>query len=113
MKINSAHYDLYLFDEDKPRWLSMNKGEKLAIVLALNDAPKFILVDDDVINTNSIKELERIEDRKTESWYTGQAGAGTKDFGPIEIELTEEEEKQHLKYLKAKDNFIGKPLLKE
>lgn len=103
--MKSFHYNLYLFDSEEPMELSFSQGEKLAMVLISQNAPKFILIDDDVINANSIKELRKIEDRITKPVYLPNVGDRIKDLGPAEMELAEEEKSIHSNFLSMKNQL--------
>jgi hypothetical protein len=111
MKQKSFHYELSLFDEKEPRVLTYQQGEKLAMVLMSQNAPKFILIDDDVINSASIKELNKIGDRKIRGGYLPTTGATQIDEGPEEVEFTSEEENIHNKFLEMKEKLQNKLLL--
>lgn len=110
--MKSCHYNLYLFDREEPRELSCIQGEKLTMVLISQNIPKFILIDDDPINTASIKELCKVEDHRTEQVYLPTVGMRNRDLGSIEIELTEEEKLVHSAYLALKGKLNNKFLLK-
>jgi len=111
MKQKSFYYELHLFDEKEPREISFQQGEKLAMVLMSQNAPKFILIDDDVINSASIKELCKKEDRITKSGYLPTVGGIMIDLGQTEREFTKEEENTHKNYLKMKEILYNKLLL--
>ena len=105
MKTQIYFYKLYLFnskDEDDYIELTQEQGQQLAMILSSSSERKFVVIDDDVINTSAIRQLIR-EESKTEKWIKGKL------IREFEIrELTTEEEKIQKLY----DKFKGRKLLK-
>ena len=66
MKQQIYFYELELFSQkkdDPEGWieLSQEQGQQLVIALASNQQKKFVVINDDVINTSAIKRLTKYE----------------------------------------------------
>jgi hypothetical protein len=63
MKQQIYYYQLFLFNKKDYIYLNQEQGQKLAIALSSNDFPKYILIDNDIINTSAIERLVRYEEK--------------------------------------------------
>lgn len=66
MKKQIYFYKLFLFSSDRKDEgdfieLNQEQGQKLAMALASNECPKYILIDEDIINTSAIEELKKVK----------------------------------------------------
>ena len=57
-------YKIYLFHSEIVREISQEQGEKLAMVLSSPSCPKFVMVNDNILNIASIRSIEREEKRE-------------------------------------------------
>lgn len=65
-------YKLYLFshkEEDDYIYLEQEEGQKLSMILTTDNSRKFIMINDNVINTSSIEQLVKCENTIFGSGY--------------------------------------------
>ena len=98
-------YKIYLFRSKIVRELSQEQGEKLAMVLVSPNCPKFVIVNDNVINVASIRSIER-EEKKEYKRIDGELVSVNvkKELGGTDLAI-------HNKYLALKGEH-GQLLLK-